>query len=198
MRNLAEQNIIRQVMQMEVPIKFSDLLTMPQLWTAILNYTPFLKAKEETGRDSSGTTATNPMLLALTMGRHPAVVEMEILEKVLTDTIVDGGSSVNVLPEDTWKKLGQPTLWPPTFQLLTADQHGIKLLGTLMAQPVTIGTQPFLLDSVVIPLKRKGYDVILGQNWLVQSKVKHDWKRNTLSMEHGGRRFIIDLHTNGR
>ena len=137
---------------------------------------------EDTGRDSSGTTATDPILLALTTGRHPTIIEMGILGNVLTDTIVDGGSCVNVLPEDTWKKLGKPTLWPPTFQLLTADQHGIKPLGTLRAQPVTIGTQPFLLDFVVIPLKRKGYDAILGRNWLVQTKVKHDWKRNTLSM----------------
>ncbi|MFA1068230.1 hypothetical protein ACDI57_27800, partial [Klebsiella pneumoniae] len=30
---------------------------------------------------------------------------------------------------------------------------------------------------------------------LVQAKVKHDWKKNTLSMESKGRKFIIDLHT---
>ena len=64
-----------------------------------------------------------------------------------------------------------------------------------MAQLVTIGTQQFLLDFMVIPLKRRGYDSILGWSWLVQEKVKHNWKRNTLSMEHGGKRFIIDLHT---
>ena len=64
-----------------------------------------------------------------------------------------------------------------------------------MAQQVTIETQPFLLDFVIIPLKRRGYDAILGRGRLVQEKVKHDWKKNTLSMEHGGRRFIIDLHT---
>ena len=64
-----------------------------------------------------------------------------------------------------------------------------------MAQPVTIGTQLFLLDFLVIPLKRRGYDAILGRGWLIQGKVKHDWKKNTLSMEHGGRRFIINLHT---
>ena len=45
-RNLAEQNIIRQVMQMEVPIKLSDL-TMPQLRTAILNMTSYLKETKE-------------------------------------------------------------------------------------------------------------------------------------------------------
>ena len=64
-----------------------------------------------------------------------------------------------------------------------------------MAQQVTIGTQPFLLDFVVIPLKWRGYDAILGRGWLVQAKVKHDWKRNTLSMESKGRKFIIDLQT---
>ena len=82
----------------------------------ILNMTPLPKAAEETGRGSSGTTAADPMLLALTTGRHLAVVEMGILGTVLTDTIIDGGSGVNVLPEDVWKKLGQVTLWPSTFQ----------------------------------------------------------------------------------
>ena len=29
----------------------------------------------------------------------------------------------------------------------------------------------------------------------MQAKVKHDWKQNTLSMQRGGKRFIIDLNT---
>lgn len=74
------------------------------------------------------------------------MVEMGIFGTTLTDTIVDKGSGVNVLPEETWKKLGNPTLWPPTFNLLGEDQHGIKPLGTLMGQQVMISTQPFVLD----------------------------------------------------
>ena len=158
------------------------ILTMPQLRTTLTNMAPTTKSIEPGKEKDSGTSAADLMLLSLTFG-HTVVVKMGILGMVLTDTIVDGGSGVNVLPEDTWKKLGQPTLWPPTFQLLMAEQHGIKPLGVLMAQPVTIGTQPFLLDFVIIPLKRRGYDAILGRGWLVQEKVKHDWKRNTLSME---------------
>ena len=34
-----------------------------------------------------------------------------------------------------------------------------------------------------------------GRGWLVQVRVKHDWKMNTLSMESGGRRFTINFHT---
>ena len=120
------------------------------------------------------------MLLALSSKRHPTVVKRGILGTVLIDTIVDGGSGANVLSEETWGRLGQSTLWPPTFQLLMVDQHGIKPLGVLTTQPMMIGTQPFLLDFVVIPMKRKGYDAILGQGWLIQAKVKHDWKKNTL------------------
>lgn len=93
------------------------------------------------------------MLLTVNNGRHPSVVEMGILGTILMDTIVDGGFGVNVLPEDTWKKLGKLTLWPPMFNLLSADQHGIKPLGTLMSQQVIVGAQPFVLDFVVIPLK---------------------------------------------
>ena len=73
---------------------------MPQLQMTILNMTPLSKAMEEIGKDGSGTMATDSMLLALTTGRHSIVVEMGILGTVLPDTIVDGGSGVNVLPKD--------------------------------------------------------------------------------------------------
>ena len=117
------------------------LLTMPKLCTALTNIAPIAKQPAEQGREKEGgASAEDQMLLALSSRRHLTVVEMGILGTVLTETIVDGGSGVNVLPEDTWKRLGQPTLWPPTFQLLTADQHGIKPLGVLTTQPMTIET----------------------------------------------------------
>ena len=140
-----------------------------------------------------GEQTIDPVLLTANIKKMPAVVHMEIRGNILTNTIVDGGSGVNVLPEDTWKSLGKPTLWPPTFQLVGADQHGIKPLGTLMAQKVTIGTQQFLLNFVVIPLQRKAYDALLGRGWLIAAKANHNWKRNTLSIENNGRKYVIDL-----
>lgn len=77
--------------------------------------------------------ASNPMLLTVSIGRRPAMVEMEIMGQKLTNTIVDGKSDVNVIPEETWKGLGKPTLWLLTFYLVGVDQHGIKPLETLMA-----------------------------------------------------------------
>ncbi|XP_059068990.1 uncharacterized protein LOC131859364 [Cryptomeria japonica] len=132
-----EENILRQNLQMEVPMRFQDLLeTMPHLKMAILNVVPTQSYQAKKAEIS----IVDPMLLVVNSGRHPAVVEMGILGTTLMDTFVDGGSGVNVLPEEKWKKLGNPTLWPPTFNLLGEDQHGIKLLGTLMAQHVMIDT----------------------------------------------------------
>ena len=103
-RNLAEQNMVKQIMQTEMPIKLNDLLlTMPQLRTAIINMTPSPRVTEgakDSKETTAAATATDPMLLALTTGRLPAVVAMGILGTVLTNTIVDGGSGVNVLTED--------------------------------------------------------------------------------------------------
>lgn len=171
----AKRNIVWQMLQLEVPVKLEDLLhTMPQLGTVLLGTKVDKPKPRHTDASILGSSATHPVVLTLNNGRHPAVVEMGILGTILTDTIVDGGSGVNVLPKDTWKKLGKPTLWPPTFNLLGADQHGIKPLGMLMAQQVTVGAQPFVLDFVVIPLKQKGYDAILGRGWLVAAKANHN------------------------
>ena len=88
-KNLAEQDMTRQIMQTEVPIKLNDLLlTMPQLRTAIMNMTQPPKVTEE-ATDKKEPTIVESMLLALTTRRHPAIVEMRILDTVLTDTIVD-------------------------------------------------------------------------------------------------------------
>lgn len=75
------------------------------------------------------------------MERTLDVVEMEIMGCKLANDIVDGGSGVNVLPEETWKTLRKPTLWPPTFRLVGVDEYRIKPIGTLMGQKVVTGPQ---------------------------------------------------------
>jgi len=40
------------------------------------------------------------MFLTVGVGKTPVVVELKIMGQTFTNTIVDGGSEVNVLPED--------------------------------------------------------------------------------------------------
>ena len=59
-RNRAEQNIIKKIMQTEVPMKLNDLiLTMPQLHTALLNMTPVVKTTDEPGKDTRSGSGEN-------------------------------------------------------------------------------------------------------------------------------------------
>ncbi len=137
----AENSILGQILQMEVPINIQDLYTLPHLKTTLLNTCTVQPSTNTTQHPTIlGVSTMNPMLLALNNGQYLVVIEMGILGTILTDMIVDVGSRVNVLPEETCKKLGKPTPWSPTFNLLGVDQHVIKPLGTLMAQPVTIAT----------------------------------------------------------
>ena len=124
---------------------------------------PYKEEKEEEVQIGKETN----ILLTIKMWRTPTVVEMEILGCKIFDTIVDGGSGVNILFEETWKAIGKPTHRPPTFQLVGIDQHEIKPIGTLTGQKAIIGTQHFLLDFIIITLEKKGYDVLLGRGWLV-------------------------------
>ena len=80
---------------------------MPQLHTTLTNIAPTAKLPAKQGREKESDASTeDSMLLALSSRHHPTVVEMGILRTMLTNTIVDEGFGVNVLPEDTWKRLG--------------------------------------------------------------------------------------------
>lgn len=81
-----------------------------------------IPSKEEK-KEEAQVRKGNNTLFTIGMGRTPAVVEMEILGYQLSNTIVDGGSGVNILSKETWKAMGIPTLWPRTFQLVGTDQY---------------------------------------------------------------------------
>lgn len=101
-------------------MKIVDLLEMlPQLRVAITQGTSIkgVPFKEEQKEEAQAGKETNT-LFTTGLGMTPAVVEMEIMGCKLSNTIVDGGLGVNVLPDETLKALRKPTLWSPTFQLV--------------------------------------------------------------------------------
>ena len=134
-------------MQLEVPVKVKDLVeTMSHIRTTLLSTSTLERAK------APGSLVADLMILIVNSGQHLVVVEVGILGTIVINTTIDGGSGVNVMSEATWKSLKMPMLWSPTFNLLGANQHGIKPLGTLMTHKIMINTQTFTLDFVVIPL----------------------------------------------
>ena len=58
-------------------------------------------------------------------------VPMHLFNRIIPKTIVDGGSSVNVIPISTWEQLGKPTVAPTYYSIKLANQSMIRRIGTL-------------------------------------------------------------------
>ena len=70
----------------------------------------------------------------------------------MTDIILDLGSEVNVLTNQTWEQMGRPTLeWSP-IQLRLANQQNIVPLGRFPSVPVDIDGVSTLADFEVIEI----------------------------------------------
>lgn len=69
------------------------------------------REEELTGKPPpKGNESSDPMFMAVNNRRKLTIIKMEIMGKNLIDTIVDGGSVVNVLLKETWKRLEKPTV----------------------------------------------------------------------------------------
>lgn len=109
LRSESKKNIVQQELQTTVPIKVTDLQTMSQLRVAITNTISDDQSwrQEDPSKDMIGELppewdqVIDPMLLTVNIAKQSVVIEMEIMGKNLTNTIIDGGSGVNRLPKDT-------------------------------------------------------------------------------------------------
>lgn len=90
---------MKQVLETTIPVKIVDLVeTLPQVQVALTQGASIKGApSNEEKKDEAQGGKENNTLFTIGMGRTPAVVEMEILGYKLSNTIVDGGSGVNVL-----------------------------------------------------------------------------------------------------
>ena len=77
------------------------------------------------------------------------------------------GSDENVLPKNTWERVGRPALqWSP-IQLRMANQQSIILMGHLYGVAVDIEGESALADFEVIEIVDDNnlYPEILGIDW---------------------------------
>jgi hypothetical protein len=118
------------------------------------------------------------------------------------DIILDLGSKVNVLPNTTWKCMGEPTLGYSTVQLKIANQHRVLPIGRLKGVTVDLdgvhtkedfefieivdGTPPYLtllvLDWVfnkhaIINLKTRKMTFDLGDYRVIAPLDPSEWER---------------------
>jgi hypothetical protein len=77
-------------------------------------------------------------------------VDLEIDKNLIKQVIVDFGSQVNILPRETWVRLGKPPLQPTMNFLKLADHRFIEPIGTLKS----------VITSIMGILTRVDFEVI--------------------------------------
>jgi hypothetical protein len=94
-------------------------------------------------------------------------VDLEINEILIKQVVVDFGSQVNILPRETWIRMGRPTLAPTLNYLKLADQRLIEPIGILRNVETQIMGIPTQVDFEVIDLVEgmPTYTTLVGRPW---------------------------------
>lgn len=94
------------------------------------------------------------------------------VDKWIFQCIIDDGSSVNVMPESTKKKLGLSNTHPSYCTIRNADQRSCKPIGRIKGVRVGARNTYYILNFEVIPRKDNAssvegsYQLLLGHSFL--------------------------------
>lgn len=112
---------------------------------------------------------------------HPEV-KIQINRCIISGIPVDGGSSVNLMTQDTTFKL-RYTKFEHTPQILRmADQTRVIPKGRLSKVSTDLSRLTFLLDYIMIYLDiPSSFPVLLGRPWLYKAKVNVNWRDQKLT-----------------
>ena len=108
---------------------------------------------------------------------------------------LDLGSDANVLPKQTWQRMGEPKLEWSTIQLRMASQQRIIPLGRLSKIVVDIARVKAWADFEVIEIVEDAdpYLVLLGLDWAIDMGGIINLKKRRMVFENNGARVIVRL-----
>ena len=105
----------------------------------------------------------------------------------ISDTMLDLGSDVNILPRKTWEALGRPRLAYSPIQLRMANQYCILLIGRLEGVEVDIVGVKTYTDFEVIDIMgdKDPYPTLLGIDWAFDNYAIIDLKKELMIFKDG-------------
>jgi hypothetical protein len=122
-------------------------------------------------------------------GRDVKAIEIEvnIVDKVVPNVLVDGGSSLNILPEHTMKKLGLGLTGPSPLIINMANQSSTTPLGMIKDCRMTTGGEEYLVTFHVIKMhsNKDSFPILLGRPWLRMADAIVDWGGAKPSITYG-------------
>lgn len=99
-------------------------------------------------------------------------LEVQIMDKIIPNALVDGGSGLNIMFLSTMKKLGLKVTSPSPNVVNLTNQSGHIPNGQIANYKVCIGDEKYNLIFHVIRLQTKinVYSLFLGKTWLRLAK----------------------------
>ena len=131
------------------------------------------------------TYFTNPSEGPTVIDENNPAVAVIIKGKDVPNTIIHGGSGVNVINRRTCDELGIQEWEPCPFWLRIADTSSVQPTRLIRNLKITIGGHAFRISAVVLKLSAPGaYPILLGRPWLKTALIKKNWQRNVISFCH--------------
>lgn len=104
---------------------------------------------------ASEPSRSPPLYQQLSIAGHPV--------KMLVDT----GSPISLIPEETWKQLGKPSLQPSAIRLRTYTGHRVPIMGTFQAV-VTIDQTT---GPLWVTVTQGSGAALMGRDWLLKRRL---------------------------
>ena len=114
-------------------------------------------------------------------------IEAMIVDKVIPNVLVDGGSGINILPFQTMEKLGLSLTGPSPFVINMANQCPEVPLGEITNCRIQTGGEEYVVTFHVIRMQslKDSYPMLLGRPWLRMARAVVDWGGARPSITYG-------------
>ena len=100
-----------------------------------------------------------------------------MVDKVVPNVLVDGGSGLNILPEHTMKKLDFSLTSSSPFIINMANQTPVVPLGMIKGCKISTGGENYVVTFHVSKMHshKDTFSILLGRPWLRMSDAIEDW-----------------------
>ena len=116
-----------------------------------------------------------------------SVVDVMIDGSLIQGVQIDGGSSVNLMNQETMDKIGITIMISTLIILRMVDQSKVKLLRILKQIPTLVGGIEYKVDYIIFKVTESisSYPILFSKPWLYLAKAKDDWDKDTLIIRRG-------------
>ncbi|CAL9242506.1 unnamed protein product, partial [Arabidopsis halleri] len=123
------------------------------------------------------------------------VLSCTIGEEVFERCLCDLGSSINMMPLSTAKRLGHHSFKPTKISLVLADRSIRRPIGVLLDIPITIGECQIPTDFVVLEVEKEPKDpLILGRPFLSTAGAIIDVSNGKIDLHLGDFLMKFDMN----